>query len=650
MIGSTIRISGRVRTVIGVLPDEVHFPQGTEAPAVYIPVSLNAKGEDDLFADSAMALARLKPGTSMQQANEEVRSVLAHSGTGSTGVHESFEIRPYGEYLTGNMQTALLSLLGGVAILLLIACANAANLQIARGTERMAEMNVRSALGASFGRLFQQVVTESVVVSLIGAAMGGALAVSLIAAVRNAFGPQFTRFDELAVRPAVFGAAALLAVLAGVLASLAPVFSIQRQTHTGMERTRITRRSRVPGVIVILQIALTCVLLVISGLFVRTFRTLQEVKLGFDPRNVTTVVLTPENQGKDPALSRQLIGRLLKRFESLPGVVSATMQTEIPFSSYNFSLNGTTEVTGRPFQEGDTAFYSLVSTNFVRASRMRLMRGRAFLPEDDASADMVAVVNEAFAKKFLAGRDPLGDRVKAHRGPGEKDSDLPFTQALTVVGVVDNELQGGDLGAPYRPMVYLDYLQLPKGSMLGQVFSMVTEYAVRSTLPQEALAKELRAAIKDVAPDMTEVSLRPMEEGIAQSLGERRLALQLVASFGAVALLLAAVGIYGLLAYSVAQRRKEIGIRMALGSSQAGITGLVLQQAATTVIYGLVLGIATAWPVGHLLRSFLFGVGILDPWALAASAAVLLLVGAVAVTVPVWRAAQVDPTEALRTD
>ena len=650
-IGSTIKLSGQLRTVIGVLPEGVHFPQGTEAPIVYTPISLNAKNEDDPFSgDSATVMARMKPGVTMQQALAEARSVFAHSETGNPANRDTLEMRSYKDYLTGGMQMPLLALLGGVGILLLIACANAMNLQIARMMGRMEEMSVRSALGANFGRLLQQVVTESVVVSLLGAVLGGALAYALIAAVRATYGPKFSRFDEVAMHPVVFGVVALFALMAGVLASLAPVLSIRGQTDVRVMTKRATPRSRVPGLLVALQIALTCVLLVTTGLFVRTFRALQDVKLGFDPRDVTTMVLIPEDQHIDPEIARQTDARLLERFETLPGVESAAMQTAIPFSNYNASLNGATEVNGRAFHKGDTAFYSMVSANFVHASGLHLLRGRGFLPRDESSAAMVALVNKAFAKKYLAGRDPIGANVMLHRNPGEKDSDLPLTQPLTVVGVVENELQGGDLGAPYEPMVYIDYLQLPKGSEFNELFSMMAQFAVRSTLPQAVVDKELRAAIKQVAPNMAEMKLQPMEDGIAQSLSERRLALRLVTGFGGVALILSAIGIYGVLAYSVALRRREIGIRMALGCSRARVTRLVLQQAGVMVLVGLIPGVAGAWIAGHAVKSFLFRVEALDPLTLCAVAVILLLVCAIAAIIPALRAAQVDPMESLRAE
>ena len=651
VIGSTIKMSGELRTVIGVLPEGIHFPQGTDGPLIYAPISLNAPGEGSfLIGDAATVMARMKPGVSPQQALADASSVFAHSQTGNGANHDTLEIRSYKDYLTGDMQAPLLALLGGVAILLLISCANAANLQIARATGRMPEMNLRSALGASFRRLLQQLATESAVLSLAGAALGGVLAYALIGAVRASYGLQFARFDELTIPPEVFGVSVAVALLAGVLASLAPAFGIRRQTDVGLMAKHATQKSRLPGLLVALQIALTCVLLVTSGLFVRTLRALQDVKLGFDPRGVTSMVLMPEDQHIAPEAARQTVARLLERFGALPGIESATMQSEIPFSNSNISLNGRTDVDGRVFHEDDGAFYSLVSANFVRASGIHLLRGRGFMPEDDSSGAGVVLVNQAFIDKFLAGRDPLGVNITMHRDPGDKDSDMPFTSAMTVVGVVENELQGGDLGAPFEPMVYMDYMQLPSSSGFTSLFSMLSQFAVRSTLPQTVVDRELREAIKQVAPNMIELDLQPMQDAISQSLQQRRLALRMVTGFGGVALILSAIGIYGVLAYSVSLRRREIGVRMALGSSRAGVIRIVFEQAGKMVLLGLVPGAAAAWAAGHGLKSFLFGVKALDLSTLGAVALVLLLVCAMAAAIPALRAADVDPMEALRAE
>ena len=650
-IGSTIKFNGQQHIVIGVLPEGTQFPQGIEAPVVYSPIVLSAKQSDDLFTGYASVLARLKPGASTEQARGEAQSVLAHARTKDSPPQETLILRSYQQQLTGDLRASLLTLLGGVSVLLLIACANAANLQITRITSRMAEMNLRSALGASISRLLQQLVIESLVASLFGATFGAALAYVLVTILRAIYGQQFARFDELTIHPASLLACTLLALLTGLLASLAPMFGIRRHTdHAATATLTVTRSARLPQILVALQIAMTCVLLVTIALFVKTFSALENVKLGFDPHGITDLVLMPYNQNQDPEVSRRTVTRLLEKFAAIPGVQAVAMQSSVPFSNFNVGLNGATEVNGRAFRESDTAFYSLVSSNFVSASGIHLLRGRDFQKEDDSSAAMVGLVNEAFVRQYLPTRDPIGATVKLHRAPGETDADLPFAKALTIIGVVENELQGGDLAAPYQPMVYIDYRQVPTGAGFAQVFSFVDEFAIRSNLGQIALNTRLRAIIQQTAPDMSELNLQLMQAGIAQSLSQRRLALSLVASFGAIALLLACIGIYGVLTYSVIQRRKEIAIRMALGSSRAAAIKLIVQQAGRMVVVGFILGAAAAWPAGRAVKSFLFGVQALDSTALLSSAAVLLAVCAAAAAIPALRAAQTDPIEALRAE
>ena len=651
-IGASVEINGKTRTVIGVLPRGFSFLQAQGSPVICLPISLNEKGDDEFEVGSGSVVARLRDGVSVQQARQEAQAFFTHANPEAVARHDVLRVLPYREFVTGDVQKPLWALLGAVGVLLLIACSNAANLQIGRAASRMAEMQIRSALGASFMRLAQQLLAESLIVSFAGAALGSGIAYAAVAVVRKAYSSQFARFDELAVHPAAILAGILLAVAVGAAATLAPMARVRRQTRDQGLRagTRTaTRGGRLPGILVSVQVALTCVLLATCGLFARTFHALEQVKLGFDPRGITTLTLMPENQHQAPEVSREIENRLLKRFETLPGVESVTMQSSIPFSSYDMSLDGTTDVQGRAWQQGDSASYSLVSMDFVRTSGIRLVRGRGLTAQDETGGGPIPVlVNEAFAQKYFAGRDPVGAWIKFHRDHGDKDEDIPFLQAMNVVGVVENELQGGNLGAPYQPMVYLDYLQLPKESFLGQVFSMSAQYAVRSNLARDVLANELRAAVRQEAPQMAEMSLAPMEEAIAGSLSQRRLALRLAGGFGAVALVLSALGIYGVLAYAVTLRRKEIGVRMALGASRQRVTGLVMRQAGAMVMLGLVPGVAGAWAAGYAVRSFLFGVKILDPATLAAVGAVLLTVSVVAAFVPALRAAMVNPIEALR--
>jgi putative ABC transport system permease protein len=649
-IGAAIAIADKVWTVIGILPVGFQAPEMTGAPVVFLPVLAGPSGQDAFKIESAAVIARLKDGVSIQQARAEAQSIFAHSGHTDAERRRRLWMRSYQELVTGEMWGPLLALLGAALVLLLIASANAANLEIGRTASRMPEMSVRSALGAGFGRLLQQLVAENILVSLVGAALGGGLATVAVSAVRHAYAGKYPRFDELAIHPLVLCAACILAVLLGIFASVAPVLNVRRHAIGRLAARIATRRSRLPGLLVAAQVALTCVLLVTSGLFVRTLRSLENVELGLDPRGITTLVLMPENQQQNPQLSRNIETQLLHKFEALPGVQSVTMQSELPFSSYNVSLHGTTDVAGRPYKKGDSAYYSFVSTNFVETSGIRLLKGRGFLPDDESSGAIVALVNEAFVHMYLSDRQPIGTALRFHRDPGDTDADLPFTQPMIVVGVVQNEVQGADLGAPYEPMVYLDHLALPKTSFLGEVFSMSAQYAVRSALPEAALAAELRAVVKQDAPTMVEMSLKPMQEQIEQSLGQRRLALRLVAGFGVVALILSAVGIYGVLAYSVALRRREIGIRMALGSSRGEAAGLVANQAGKMVLLGLAFGIMGAWAAGHAVQSFLFGVKALDPVTLSATAALLLLISASAAFFPAMRATRVDPVETLRAE
>jgi len=657
-IGSSIRIFNEPRTVIGVLHETVHFPQAFSGPIVYLPVSLDSSGSDAFKLDSTSVIARLKPGISRQQAQADIQGLVTHLNIRQPDASQSATIqhpilRSYSDVVVGDLQKPLVALLGGVAILLLIACSNAANLQIGRAASRLPEMNVRAALGASFGRLLQQLVTESILVSLFSAALGAAISYATIHLVRRTYGQEFPRFDELAIHPVVLFGTAFLAILVGIAASIAPALNVRRTTNS-VSAKNVTRRSSLPAILVSLQIALTCILLVTSGLFVRTLQQLENVNLGFDPHGVSTLVLVPENPNQSITQIRGIETRLLHRFESLPGIQAVTMQTQIPFSNYNMVLDGTTDVAGHPFQKGDSAHYSFVSTSFVKTSGIRLLQGRSFTPPDETSAAVVVLVNQAFKKKYLdtqqPARPPLGATLKFHRNPGDTDADMPLLQSMTVVGVVEDEMQGTDLSALAPPMVYIDYLQLPENSMLAGVFTMDAQYAIRSKLPTTTVASEVRTALKEEAPGMTEMSLRPMTESISESLSQRRLTLRLVSGFGLIALALSAIGVYGVLAYSVALRRREIGIRMALGSSRPKVAELVLRRAGTMVLLGLIPGVAGAWAAGHAISSFLYGVKPLDPETLASVAALLILVSIAAASLPTLRAAQVNPVETLRAE
>ncbi len=654
VIGSTIKVENRLLTIVGVMPPNFSFPQSLKGEMLYVPLLLNDKGKDEHGFESLQIMARLRPGVTFAAALGETRAVYGHAVAAYKGDWGQLGLRPYREVMTGYEQPALLALLCAVALLLLIACANSANLQIVRGIARTGEMQVRAALGASRARLLQQIVIESVTVSLLGAALALLLSYGIVHSIRAVYGEQFARFDELALHPAVFASCALLAILTGIFAALAPAWNAMRTVASlpSAQSMRVTRRSRLSGSLVALEIALTCVLLTGAGLFLRTFRALEHAPLGFDPHHVTEITLMPVNPLEDVHAFVQTYDRLLDRLRSLPGVEAAATQTSMPFSRFTLGMNGAFRIPGQSQnKKAVETDFTLVSADYNRTMGVQMLAGRGFLPSDSAGTQPVCLVNEAFVRRFLAGQRTLGNYVEFTKDATDGTDNRLMKAPLAIVGVMPDEIDGGELSFRPGPTVSVDYKQFSTDQPMARfLFGLAPQFAVRSTLPEATLLREIRSVLKESAPDMAEMKITPIDDAIAFSLTMRRLALRLAAVFGLVALLLAAVGIYGVLAYSVAQRTREIGIRMALGSTRQGAMKLVLRQAAVMVAAGLAIGFVCAWPAGRAVRSFLFGVKPLDPLTLIATALVLLVVCACAAAVPAYRATQVDPIEALRAE
>ncbi len=652
-IGSSIKIEGFLFHIVGVLPPGFTFPQPMEGPAVYLPLVVNANGEDAHGFATLPTLARIRPGVSSASARAEATAVYTHLPVLTDGDRGQLTLQSYRATITGEEQPALLALLGACGMLLLIACANSANLQIARGVSRTAEIQVRAALGATRARLLRQLVTESVTVSLFGAALALGLACAALRFARLAYTQQFARFGELALHPAVFAGCALLAIALGALAALAPAWSTLRYADSALaaQAVRVTRRSRLSSGLVVVEIALTCVLLSGAGLFVRTFRALQQVPLGFDPHHVSGLTLTPVDPHESGPALKQTYDRLLVSLGALPGVEAAATQTSLPFSRFTITLDSTFRIAGLPQRKDQKVALSLISEGYSRTLAVPLREGRDLSSEDRLGTQPVALVNTAFVRRFLSGQRAVGHVVEFTSDAGNGDDDRFLKQPVTVMGVLPDEVSGRSLANQVEPTLFLNYRQFPPEGQSAQfVFGLAPQFAVRSALPQAVLERELRGALKAAAPDMAEMQIYSLDAGIAGSLTTQRLALRLAGGFGLLALLLASVGLYGVLAYSVAQRTREIGIRMALGSTRAGAMGLVLRQAAFLVIAGLLLGLAGAWPTGQAVRSFLCGVTPLDPFTLLAATMLLLLVAACAAAIPAQRATQVDPIEALRAE
>ena len=468
VVGSSVKVSARLLTIVGVLPAGFAFPESFKGPAIYVPVTLDAQGKDEHRFTSTQIVARLKPGVSMTAALAEARSVYAHVPVtpGHDEDRGDLLLWSHSKTITGDEQPALLALLGACGLLLLIACANSANLQIARGATRVGEMSVRAALGAGRARLLRQIVTESVTVSLLGALLGLVFAQLAIVAATHTYAARFARFDELALHPAAYLGCTLLAVGAGVLAALAPAWSTMRRAGTlnASQPTRVTGSTRLSGLLVAGELALTCVLLTTAGLFLRTFRALEQVPLGFDPHHVTEISLMPLNPNEDIGAVQQTYGRVLDRLGGLPGIEAATTQTSLPFSNFTLAITGSLHRAGHPKQKHDAIDISLVSAGYTRTMGVPLLKGRGFTEADGASAPVVAIANEAAVRLFLGGTPVLGQQVEFGNDSTDGTDGRFIKTPITIIGVIADQVTSREMGDSQGSLRLLNYRQYPAGN------------------------------------------------------------------------------------------------------------------------------------------------------------------------------------------
>ncbi len=618
VIGHGLQVNSKSLTVIGVMPPGFFFPLFSPDEMVYTLAEITKQGRDENDFVGAEVAARLKPGVSLQSAEAELSAIYARYRTADEP-EGTVVLRSYTKNITQDEQPGLLMLLAACGVLLLIACANTANLQLIRGFARVGELR-------------------------------------LLAAARHVYGKQFPRFEEVHLSPAAFAGCALLAAAAGLLAALAPASVILREakhlhSSTPVQASRYTSRSRVGSALVIAEIALTAILLAIAGLFIRTVQALEHAPLGFDPQHLTVVTTLPLDPHQSPAAQREIDGQLLARLNSLPGINAATTATSLPFSRMSLAMGSSFAVTGQPVRKDDVITVMLVDDHYTRAMGTAMLTGRSLNADDVAGALPVCMVNQAFARQYLDPTRPVGATLRFLNEATDGTDERILQSPLTVVGIMPDQVNGRQIDNRVDPIVFLDYRQARVDYPLAHfMFGIAPQFAVRSALPQAVLDREIRTALKQEAPGYAERSIEPVSLAIHESLTNRLLALRLASGFGAVALLLAAVGIYGVLAYTVARRTREIGIRMALGSTRGQALQLVARQAAVLAMTGIALGILGAWPAGRVVRSTLFGVGAFDPVSIAAAVLLLLLACALATALPATRAVRVDPTEALRAE
>ncbi len=658
VIGRAITLNGQPYTVVGVLPASFSLPRevlptlgGAEDAEVLLPLPLGPEDATVRRGEDYNLIATLKPGAGVHQAQAEMDAITRKLRDGFPEFYPAnggltFAVVPLHEYVVGDVRHALVVLVAAVGIVLLVACVNVANLLLARAIGRQRELAVRAAIGASRWRLARQMLTESLLLATLGGALGLVLARWSLDGIRLLGEGSVPRLHEIAIDGSVLAFTVGASLLSGLLFGLAPVWRLNHVAvhdalkdaargsgaSAGWGRGQALRRALVVG-----ELALSVMLVVGAGLLVRSFIRLQQVPPGFNPSNVLTLELTMTGQKYGDATAVLDTYRdIWTRVSALPGVSAVGGVSSLPLSQ--MMAWGPITVEGRTPQPGE-AFINvdqrIVSTGYFRAMEIPLRRGRTFGEQDIRSAPRVVVIDQRMADQLWPNQDPIGRRVR--RGGFDANSTAPW---MTVVGVVGGVKQDA-LDAESRAAMYLPHLQFPTRALT---------VVVRGPSSPEALTDSVRQQIRALDPELPMYRVTSMAARLDKSLAERRFSMLLLALFAALALGLATIGIYGVMAYFVTQGTRELGIRMALGASPRAILLLVVGQGAAVAAAGLVIGLGAAFALSRFMESLLFGVGATDPLTFTAIPLALALVALLACYVPARRASRIDPTVSLRSE
>jgi putative ABC transport system permease protein len=650
VIGRTIQLDGVLRTVLGVMPPEFRLPadfQSERPTEIWIPLALDPSAPAGRGRHYLQGVARLGAGATLAQANAELELVTGRWVEEGVVMDEHFSafMVPIREEVVGDIRPALLILFGAVGFVLLIACANVANLLLARIDERQRELAVRTALGARRGRIMGQLLTESLVLAALGGALGLVLAAFGLQAVAGLAPPSIPGLDAVALDGRVLAFTAGVALLAGILFGVLPALQSARGEvigalkEGGRSTTAGRSRQRARRSLVIAEVALSVVLVVGAGLLMRSFWELRQVELGFDPGNVLTLHLTlPQQEYGD---SEQMVGfyeQLRERVAALPGVRAAGAAALLPLGQttgdWGIDIEGRVRGADDPFH----GYLQIVTPGYFETMRIPLISGRSVAGSDRADGVPVVVINERMAERYWPGQSALGQRFRI-RAP----EDGPW---FTVVGVAGDIRHNAIVEEPRHEM-YFPHAQLPL-ALGGTTAAM--NLVIRTASDPLAMAPAVRAAVRSLEPNLPVANVRSMDHVIELAVAEPRFTMALLALFAAIALLLGAVGVYGVIAYTVSRRVHEIGIRMALGAGAWSILGMVVRQGVVMVATGVALGLLAAVGATRLLATLLYGVTPTDPVTFVAVPLVLIAVALLASYLPARRATRVDPMAALRSE
>jgi putative ABC transport system permease protein len=638
LVGRMITLDEEGYTVVGIMPQSFHFP-ADRSPELFTPLNVDPNlNWDSPSVGSANVIGRLKRGVSLPRALSELdtihqRSVKAVPRMAQGLALARVKMVTLHEHLVGHVRPLLLIFLGAVGFVLLLACANVGNLQLARSATREKEFAVRAAIGAGRWRLARQLIVESLALAALGGVAGLILGAGGVALLRNLGPPNIPGLKTVGLDPWVFGFVAAITAFAGIATGLAPALVASRLNldemlkESGRRTTTGGAAQRLRALLMVSEVALALILLTGAGLLIRTFVRLTSVDPGFDPRHLLTErVVLPLEKYPEPAQWKSFFQNVLERVGGLPGVESVAAADPSPLTD---ALRGGLEIEGRRTPRGVqiSTLISAISPSYFHILRIPLISGREFTSFDDGSAPKVAIVNDVFARRYFGQADPLGHRIMI----------LDGTWYL-IVGVVPNT-RYLPLTTEPSPEVFISDVQRPSDSMT---------LIVHATSDPASLAAAVRGKVHEVDPSQPVDDVATMEERFSQAVAPQRFNALVLAIFAGMAVILAAVGVYGVMAYSVSRRTHEIGIRIALGAQQRDVMRLILGHGLSLVVFGISLGIAGALALTRFLSSLLYGVTSRDPATFIAVSLLLAGVAVIAGYIPARRAAKVDPMVALR--